>query len=129
MRGQTPFTPAVGILLALHQRLESIHSDGIEIHIMKAYSLAKHFRNSIITLPLRLYSYPVPNALTALEIIDDSEASSLVQSLEIYHGMILTPNSGQLSKRVFRVSHMGEQNLQHIDMLVTALSDYFGKKK
>ena len=55
-RGQTPFTPAVTIILQLHARLEQIVNTGIEKEILKAKEIAEYFRKEIEALPLKCFS-------------------------------------------------------------------------
>ena len=55
-RGQTPFTPAVGILLQIHQRLRDIEAaGGAEAEIARTAALAEDFRYKIAGLPLRFF--------------------------------------------------------------------------
>ncbi|WPL23484.1 pyridoxal-phosphate-dependent aminotransferase family protein [Thiorhodovibrio frisius] len=129
IRGQTPFTPAVGILLALLQRLRQIHAEGVSVHIDKARALAAHFRAGIRGLPLRLHASPAPNAMTALERTDGGDARDLVVALKQRHGLVLTPNGGALAARVFRVSHMGEQRHDRLAALLVALHAYFNNPR
>jgi len=66
LRGQTPFTPAVSIILQLQQRLQQIEKKGILIEQNKTKEVAEYFRNEIKSLPLKAYTEYIPNAMTAL---------------------------------------------------------------
>lgn len=124
-RGQTPFTPTVGIINALLKRLQQIDREGMEHHNTKARILAARFRSGIAKFPLRFFVSDRPNAMTSLERTDGGDARQLVRDLEERYGMVLTPNGGALASRVFRVFHMGEQTVEDVDALLAALTSYF----
>ena len=66
-RGQTPFTPAVGILLQIHERLKQIvQGGGAEQEIKRTAELAEDFRRRIIGLPLQITAESLSNAVTPL---------------------------------------------------------------
>jgi len=126
LRGQTPFTPAVTIILQLHARLKQIKSDGISQHINKAKNIANYFRQQIDALPLKAYSNFMPNGMTTLTPTDGKSASDIVIDLEKKYQVIVAPNGGDLKDKVFRVSHMGNMNRAYTDVLIDALYNYYG---
>ena len=126
-RGQTPYTPAVTIILQLHERLKKIVSDGIESNINHAAEVALYFREQIKELPLKLYTHFQPNAMTALSPTDNKSARDIVDILEQKYKIIVTPNGGELKDTIFRVSHMGNVYKEDMDTLVDALHDIYRK--
>lgn len=128
-RGQTPFTPAVSIVLQLHQRLDQLLSAGIETEWRRASTVASHFRRGIATLPLKPYSTHMPSAMTALEVSAGLNAAQVVETLESQHHCVVAPNGGALRDRVFRVSHMGATNIADMERLLTALKHTLGEKQ
>lgn len=126
-RGQTPYTPAVTIMLQLHARLEQIKErGGIEQSIANAQDMAAYFRESIKALPLKENSPYMPNAMTALTPTDGKSAMDIVNDLEQTYKIIVCPNGGPERDTVFRVSHMGEMTKEYTDILIDALHDYYG---
>jgi len=125
-RGQTPFTPAVTIMLQLQQRLRQISKEGIVTSIAQARKVANYFREHIQALPLQLYSSFMPNALTTLTPTDGRSAFQIVQDLDKQFDVVLTPNGGALKDSIFRVSHMGNMDEVYTDILLNALFDYYG---
>lgn len=97
-RGQTPFTPAVTIVLQLQDRLNSIINDGIKLYNEKAKEIAKYFRDSIRNLPLKPYNKFMPNAMTTLTPTDGKSTSDIVKDLDEKYDVIVAPNGGR-SKR------------------------------
>jgi len=129
LRGQTPFTPAVTILLQLHERLKQIVKTGVEQEILQAKEIAEYFRKAIEPLPLKLYSEYMPNAMTTLTPSDSKQASTIVNDLDKIYNIIVTPNGGKLKDKIFRVSHMGAMTKEYTDILIDALYDYYKIKR
>lgn len=126
LRGQTPFTPAVTILLQLHARLKQIERDTLKHEIDKAARIADYFRKHISAWPIGLYSRFMPNAMTALTPTNGESALGIVKYLEECHNIIVAPNGGALKNTVFRVSHMGDMTTEYVDVLIDALDQYYG---
>lgn len=121
LRGQTPFTPAVSIILQLYTRLSELKNKGIDNSINNAKSLAYYFRSRIKDLNLRTYSTIMPNAMTAVQVPDHIDADIIVSRLESEFNCVVAPNGGVLRKSIFRVSHMGYMSTRDIDVLIHAL--------
>ncbi|MCK4743219.1 MAG: alanine--glyoxylate aminotransferase family protein [Sulfuriflexus sp.] len=126
-RGQTPYTPAVTIMLQLEARLNQIKKrGGITKSIAKAKEVANYFRKSIKALPLKEYTPYMPNAMTTLTPTDGKSAIDIVNVLEKKYKVMVCPNGGAERDSVFRISHMGEMTTEYTDILINALHDYYG---
>jgi len=122
LRGQTPFTPAIGIFLQLDVRLSKLSRPALDAGCDHARRMARYFRENIAGLPLRLYSRHLPNALTPLEVSGGAmTAREIVDRLDRDYGLLVAPNGGALADKVFRVSHMGNLEMSDLDMLLSAL--------
>ncbi len=123
-RGQTPFTPAVGILLQIHQRLLQIEANGgAEAEIRRTQSLADDFRQKATgLLPLRIFSPSLSNALTPFEPLRTS-AYDIFTTLKDRYGIWICPNGGELRDKVFRVGHIGALTPKDNDTLIEAMTD------
>ena len=125
-RGQTPYTPAVTIMLQLEARLQQINNrGGISNSIANAQEVANYFRQSIKALPLKESSPYLPNAMTALTPTDGQSAMEIVKVLEEKYKVMVCPNGGEERDLVFRISHMGEMTKDYTDILINALYDYY----
>ncbi len=125
-RGQSPYTPAVTIILQLQARLEQIERDGgIEKSIENAAQIASYFREEIKGLPLKEFSKFMPNAMTTLMPLDGKSATDIVKDMEEHYNIMICPNGGALATKVFRVSHMGHMTKDYTDVLINALKDYY----
>lgn len=105
-RGQTPYTPAVGILLQLKQRINYIQRIGSERVIESTKTLAKDFRNKIKDLPFTIPSESLSNAATPLKPREKVDAHEIFEYLKNKYNIFVCPNGGKLSSKLFRVGHM-----------------------
>lgn len=120
--GQTPFTPAVSILLQLHERLKDILEEGIEVERAKIKELKLDFINRIKNLPLKIFSKNASNAMTAIETKNVS-AYSIFLVLKDEYNIWVCPNGGELKEKIFRVGHIGQLSISDNDKLIEALND------
>ena len=122
-RGQTPFTPAVGILLQINQRLKEIEAEGgVDAEIRQRELIASDFRNRIKDLPLEIFSHSLSNAVTPLHPTR-AKAYDVFTILKDEYQIWICPNGGDLRDRVFRVGHLGALTLQDNETLSNALHD------
>jgi len=129
-RGQTPYTPAVTIMLQLEARLAQIaRRGGVGQSIKSAKAIAEYFRESIKALPLKAYTEFMPNAMTTLTPTDGKSAMDIVNDLEVKYKVMVCPNGGAERDIIFRVSHMGDMTRAYTDVLINALYDYYGMKR
>lgn len=127
-RGQTPFTPAVGILRQINARLRQIKRDGgAASEIAKIKAQAEDFRNKIIGLPFEIVSESMSNALTPLHPTTASAYDIFLQLKDNY-GIWICPNGGDMKDTIFRVGHFGAQTTKDNDTLVSAFKDLQKKR-
>lgn len=120
-RGQTPFTPAVGILLQINARLKEIdQAGGVASEQRKIASLAKDFRTRIKEFPLDIASESLSNAVTPL-MTRNCDATEIFTILKDEFGIWICPNGGELGKKIFRVGHIGNLSVDDNIKLVEAL--------
>ena len=120
-RGQTPFTPAVGILLQINTRLKEIErSGGVGAELKRVRELANDFRKRIKTFPFKLFAETPANGVTAL-YSDKGTAYKLFLELKDNYGIWICPNGGELKEKVFRVGHLGNLSLDDNAELIRAL--------
>lgn len=122
-RGQTPFTPAVGILLQIHARLKEMEiNGGVETEQKQIRELAEHFREGIKKLPLDICSDSLSNAVTPLATRNCS-AYEIFTILKDEYKIWVCPNGGALKDKVFRVGHIGCLTKDDNRKLIEALQD------
>lgn len=124
-RGQTPFTPAVGILLQIHERLGQILSmGGYDAEVSRCRAIAEDFRSRILEtdLPLDMRLDSPSNAVTFINTRGFS-ARELIAQMKDHYGIWLCPNGGAAADSSFRVGHLGAHDPADNALLVSALLD------
>lgn len=124
-RGQTPFTPAVSILLQLRKKLEIIDNIGVREIIHNVANLAFHFRGHItnLNLPLEIPYKSLSNALTPLRPHGKMKAYEIFQYLKDEKDIFVCPNGGDLQQTLFRVGHIGAITIADNEVLIEAFCD------
>ena len=122
-RGQTPYTPAVGIIMQLHEKLLRIKSLGIDSVVSHIRDLAVHFRNEARRLGFVFPEYNLSNGITPI-IRENRDAKIIVGKLIEKFDVYVLPNGGDLADKVFRVGHMSlDLKLKDMDFLINCLKE------
>ena len=122
-RGQTPFTPAVGILRQINMRLHEIdEAGGEEAERRKIKALADDFRQRVKELPFDFVSHSPGNAVTPLHPRNVSAYDIFTTLKDEYH-IWICPNGGDMRDRVFRVGHIGSLTIDDNTRLIEAMKD------
>jgi serine---pyruvate transaminase len=107
-KGDSPFTPAVGLFLGLDVALDMIEAEGLEDVFARHTLLARATRAGVAGLGLELFGDPDErsNVVTAVELpetIDGGKVPGALRKLGI------TANGGQnqLKGKIIRIAHCG----------------------
>ena len=122
-RGQTPFTPAVGILRQINMRLKEIEAaGGADAEIKRVAAQAQDFRKKIKELPFEPASEAPANGVTSLHPVN-ADAYKIFTELKDHYGIWVCPNGGDLKNTIFRVGHIGYLTHDDNTTLVNAFKD------
>lgn len=122
-RGQTPFTPAVGILLQIHERLKEIENKGgADAEVARVAAQAKDFREKIKDMPFELVSESPANGVTSVHPTT-ANAYEIFLKLKDEYGIWICPNGGDMKDTIFRVGHFGALTHEDNTTLVNAFKD------
>lgn len=131
-RGQTPFTPAVGTLLQLYEKLKRIEENGgVAIQNKLIREKATYFRKRILHLPLKMF---VPqeyasNCVTALMPTKlGVNAHKIFEIIKDEYNIWVCPNGGEMADKVFRVGHIGAITNEEIDKLIKVFEDLVNRE-
>ena len=128
-RGQTPFTPAVGILRQINTRLKEIDvAGGADVEIARVAAQAEDFRKKIRDLPFAFVSESPANGVTPVHPLH-ADAYGVFMELKDHYGIWICPNGGDMKNTVFRVGHIGHLTHEDNSTLVEALKDLQAKGK
>lgn len=122
-RGQTPFTPAVGILRQINTRLKEIEAaGGADVEITRVAAQAEDFRTKIKELPVEFVSESPANGVTPVHPIN-ANAYEIFMKLKDEYGIWICPNGGDMKNTIFRVGHIGYLSHEDNTTLINALKD------
>ena len=122
-RGQTPFTPAVGILRQINARLKEIkNAGGADAEIARVTSQAEDFRSKLKELPFEFVSESPANGVTSVHPVN-ADAYKIFEILKDEYGIWICPNGGEMKNTVFRVGHIGYLTHEDNTTLINALKD------
>ena len=125
-RGQTPFTPAVRVIIELEDMVRRLEEKGIENIIQDTNEIAVYFRKRIREIGLDYPSYPLSNAVTPV-IFPDKNADVIYRELIDKYGFTVNPSGGDNAKLMFRVSHVGKQSIEDAEELICAIQELIEK--
>lgn len=129
-RGQTPWTPAVGVLRQINARLKEIDAaGGDKAEVERTAHLAEYFRGKLKehNLPFEIISESLSNAVTPLHPTTRS-AFEIFLKIKDEYGIWICPNGGDMRDTVFRVGHIGFLKEKDYDQLINAFLDLKEKK-
>lgn len=122
-RGQTPWTPAVGVLRQINKRLCEIEENGgIAKETEKVEAIARDFRSRIKNLPFEIVSESLSNCVTPLHPTSKS-AHEIFVTLKDEYDIWICPNGGEMKDYVFRVGHIGSLTKDDNTRLISAFED------
>jgi aspartate aminotransferase-like enzyme len=106
-QADTPFTPAVSLILALDESLRMIEELGVEEVWRRHAALARAIRQGAGAAGYRLFSSAPSDSVTALVPPDGVDASAVVKHVRAQHHLVLTGGQDSLKGKIVRVGHMG----------------------
>lgn len=106
---ESPWTPAIHILMGLRAALEVYFRDGLEGALARHERLSRAVKEGVRALGLDLYGDHPERAwaVTAVRAPEGVDGDELVARVRAEHGVILAPGQGPLKGRVFRIGHLG----------------------
>lgn len=122
-RGQTPFTPAVGVCFELNDMLKFILKRGVHARLQEVKMRCEYFRNKVMELPVSVPTFPLSNSITPVRFKEDI-AMELFQYLKNEKGIIVNPVGGELGKYSIRVAHIGDLKNADYDMLINEMKTF-----
>lgn len=103
----TPFTPAVSLVIALKEALRMIKEEGLE-NCFKRYSLyAKACRSAAKAIGLEVYAKDISDAVTAIRLPETIEGEKLVKTMRDTYGVGIAGGQAELKGKIVRIAHMG----------------------
>lgn len=122
-RGQTPYTPAVGVLLEINTMFRKIKNDGKASLLNRVKCNAEFFRNSITRLNVSIPDYPKSYALTPI-LFSKPIAKNCFSYLYKEKGLYVNPCGGDFGDRMLRIAHIGNLSIADHDELICGITEF-----
>jgi aspartate aminotransferase-like enzyme len=104
----TPFTPAVSLIIGLAETLRMIRAEGLEPILNRHRKMAAAIRNAATALGLDLYAPSASSdAVTAIKVPAGIDGEKLVKTMRDKYGVTIAGGQSELKGRVFRIASMG----------------------
>jgi aspartate aminotransferase-like enzyme len=121
-QGESSYTPAASLVVALHGALAYIKQLGRENLIGNAALLAEATREAATALGLARFAVTSPaNAMTAISAPAGIESTKIVKDLRSRFGIILTDGQGSMKGHMFRIAHLGYYDFLDLVSVLGAL--------
>lgn len=118
-KGETPWTPAVGVAFALDVALELIEQEGYPAIFVRHAACGAAARAGLRALGFDLFADPrhASDTITAARLPDDLPWAEFNGALRA-QGLILAGGQGALTGKIFRIGHLGAVT---VDEIIVAL--------
>lgn len=120
-KNQNTFTPAVSLVMALHESLAAIRTEGLPALFERHDRLARATRAGVRALGLELFADPPTSALTAITAPAGIEAGPIVKTMRTVHGITISGGQAQLKGKIFRLAHLGYADESDVVICLAAL--------
>jgi len=104
---ETPFTPAVTLIVALQEALKMIKERGLENIWSDCSLLAKAARAGMKAMGLELFGEPPCEVVTSAKVPANVDGGKIVKMLREEFGVSIAGGQGQLKGKIIRFAHMG----------------------
>jgi aspartate aminotransferase-like enzyme len=106
--GESSWTPAVSIVLALAEALKYVKSIGMDKLVANAQMLAQATRAAATALGLELFAPQSPGAaVTAIRSPQGMDSGVIVKDFRKRFGSVIANGQGSMQGQIFRVAHLG----------------------
>ncbi|MFH1406989.1 MAG: alanine--glyoxylate aminotransferase family protein [Candidatus Omnitrophota bacterium] len=121
-KNDTPFTPAVSLVIGLCETLKIIKQEGLENVWKRHERLANAMRQAVKALGLELFAKSASsNAVTAVKAPQGIDSENVVKLLRDKYGVWIAGGQAHMKGKVFRIAHMGYMTEPDILVAISAL--------
>ncbi len=104
----TPFTPAITLIIALCESLKMIKQDGLENVFLRHKKMADATRAAMKALGLELFApLAASDVVTAVKVPQGIDGEKMVKTMRDTYGVTIAGGQAELKGKVFRIAHMG----------------------
>ena len=113
----TPFTPAITLVIALNEALKIIKQDGLEAIFTRHKKLAEATHQAALGLGLELFApTAASDVVTAIKVPAGIDGEKLVKTMRDTYGVTIAGGQAELKGKIFRIAHMGY--IEEFDIII-----------
>ena len=120
-KNDTPWTPAVSLIIGVDAALQMIRAEGIENVWRRHRRLAVALREGVKAMGLRLFSDSPSYAVTPVWLPEGIEWKTFNKILKDNYGITIAGGQEEYAGKIFRVSHLGYYDELDMVTIVSAL--------
>jgi aspartate aminotransferase-like enzyme len=118
---ETPFTPAVTLVVAMAEAIRQIKQEGLE-HIFARHAwLAQATREGVKGMGLKLFAQTPCNMLTSVVVPEGIDGKKIVKRLREEYGVSIAGGQNELVGKIVRLAHMGYMERFDVIIALSAL--------
>lgn len=118
----TPFTPAIPLIIALNESLKIMKEEGLENIFLRHKRMAEATREAAVALGLELLAPAAPsNVVTAIRLPSGIDGQKLVKTMRDDYGITIAGGQAELKGKIIRIAHMGYIEESDIILAVACL--------
>lgn len=104
----TPFTPAISLVVALNESLRMLREEGLENVFLRHKNMAEATRQAAKALGLELFApAAASDVVTAIRVPSGIDGGKLVKTMREEYGVTIAGGQAQLKGKIIRIAHMG----------------------
>ncbi len=119
--GESSWTPATSLILALAEALKYIKSVGFGQLIENAQLLAQATRSAAAALGLETFSAYPGSSVTALRAPSGMDSGVIVKEFKSRFGAIIANGQGSMQGQIFRIAHLGYFDFADLFAVIASL--------
>ncbi len=128
IKNSTPMTPSMSLIWALDVELDKILAEGLENRFARHAAMAKRVQDwatehGMPPLASEAYRSKTVSAIQNLNGIDFAALNAYLMT----KGMRMANGYGGLKNKTFRIAHMGQTQMHHVDELLDAIETFMEK--
>ncbi|MDD5195466.1 MAG: alanine--glyoxylate aminotransferase family protein, partial [Candidatus Omnitrophica bacterium] len=120
-KNDTPFTPAVSLIVGLKESLNLIKKDGMENIWQRCKKMSEATQEAARALGLEVFSKSPSSSVTAIVAPNGINSKDIVKKLRKEYGVSIAAGQGELTEKIIRIAHMGWINEQDLMMCFSLL--------
>lgn len=120
-KGDTPYTPAISLIIALDKALQMIAREGIDEVLSRHDLLARATRAAVQALGLEVFSKYPANTVTAVNVPSGVDGKELADRMFYEYGVKIAGGQAHLKGKILRIAHLGYMGRFDVIMAISAL--------